>query len=47
MLEAVGLRVEEAAPHAMGPIALGSLPAGGVRRLTHDELSSLRSAADS
>ena len=46
MLEAVGLRVEKLRRTAMGPIALGSLPAGGVRRLTHDELSSLRSAAD-
>jgi 23S rRNA pseudouridine2605 synthase len=45
MLEAVGLRVEKLRRTAMGPITLGSLPAGGVRRLTNDELSSLRHAA--
>jgi pseudouridine synthase len=47
MLEAVGLRVEKLRRTAMGPIYLGDLPAGHVRRLSPQELSSLREAAKS
>jgi pseudouridine synthase len=47
MLEAVGLRVEKLRRTAMGPIHLGDLPSGHVRRLSTEELSSLRAAAQS
>jgi pseudouridine synthase len=46
MLEAVGLRVEKLRRTAMGPIQLGDLASGEVRRLSPDELSSLRSVAE-
>jgi pseudouridine synthase len=45
MLEAVGLRVEKLRRTAMGPVQLGDLPSGEVRRLSSHELASLRAAA--
>lgn len=45
MLEAVGLRVQKLRRVALGPLALGSLPAGATRRLTRDEIKALRRAA--
>jgi len=44
MLEAVGLRVEKLRRTAMGPISLGKLPTGEVRRLTTDEVEAVRRA---
>ena len=45
MLEALGFRVEKLRRTAIGPLSLGSLATGSLRRLTSVEVTSLRRAA--
>jgi 23S rRNA pseudouridine2605 synthase len=45
LIEAVGHRVDKLIRIAFGPVALGSLPPGGLREVTRSELAALRSAA--
>jgi len=42
LLARVGHKVLRLTRTAVGPVRLGSLPLGGVRHLTHEELKALR-----
>lgn len=44
MLDAVGVRVEKLRRTAIGPLKLGRLPTGKARRMTPEELASIREA---
>jgi len=44
MLDAVGVRVEKLRRTAIGPLKLGRLPTGDARRMTREELASIRQA---
>jgi len=46
MLETVGLRVEKLRRTSIGPLELGTLATGQVRRLTPSEVAALRAAVD-